>query len=315
MGTNYLSADEMDRLARECFMPTLVRAGQDCRVQGAEQGLSESVKLMRLTTTGALRIVRTARLAAKATGNEMMGLAVGIAGNFRVRQDGRLTAMTVGDVAMHQARNAWEMVTGSNAEIQMIKFSRDLLPPGARDIGDGVPGLRAHSPATNLLVRYLDQLGSSASDLTAVQQADAGHAAIDLLVMALRGPATAAPDGSAPVLLPAMMAYVRAHVHEPLAVERLARLHHISVRHLYSLFESVDMTPGVYIRTQRLLAARNILVDPRHIGLSIGRVAAMTGFANARTFHRAFYQEFGTTPDGWRHDALRLPGKKLTPAS
>lgn len=304
--SDYLSGGELDQLAADCFIPSLVRAETGCSVRFTGQELSDLVGLMRLSTRGgSFRCVRTARLAAQSTGDELMGISVGISGHSRVRQDGRPVALTLGDVVLYRARSVWELATEGNSETQLIKFSPDLLPPGVRDIGESVQGLQARSAATNLLARYLDQLDRSAADLTAVQRADAGQAAIDLVVMAFRGPDAAAPDGSELVLLDMVKEYVRAHVSEPLAVEQLARLHHISVRQLYRLFECLDTTPGAYIRRQRLLAARNILVDPRYVGFSIGRVAAMTGFTHVRTFNRAFHHEFGMTPGGWRHDANR----------
>jgi transcriptional regulator GlxA family with amidase domain len=212
---------------------------------------------------------------------------------------------------LYEAASVWELATEGTSETQLIKFSRDMLPSGVRDISERVPRLRLRSTATNLLARYLDQLDRSVADLTAVQRADAGQAAMSLLVMALRSPEAAAPDGVDLVLLEMVKAYVRAHVADPLAVEQLARLHHISVRQLYRLFETVDMTPGAYIRKQRLLTARNLLVDPRYNAHSIGRVAAMAGFANVRTFNRAFHQEFGTTAGDWRHHGNRKPPQSL----
>ncbi|NMO50084.1 AraC family transcriptional regulator [Actinoplanes sp. TBRC 11911] len=270
---------------------------------------------MRVSTLGgSFRVVRTQRLAAKSTGDEMLGISVGISGNSRVRQDGQFAALSLGDAVLYQAHSVWELATEGDSETQLIKFSRDILPPGLREIDESIPRLRVHSAATKLLAHYLDQLDRSAADLTAVQRADAGQAAIALLVMALRSPDVAAPDGADPVLLDVVKAYVRAHLCEPLGAEELARRHHISVRQLYRLFERIDTTPGVYVRTQRLLAARNLLVDTKYIGLSIGRVAAMAGFANVRTFNRAFHQEFGATAGDWRQQANRTPAPSLSPA-
>ena len=307
MSGDFLSNDELELAGREGFIPAIFRAEPGSRVRSVKQGLSPLVALTRLSTTGSLRIARTPRLAATSTGDEMMGLTVGVAGHFRVQQDGRLTALTIGDIVFHQARCACELITEARSEIQIIKFSRDLLPPGARNVVESVRGPQGRSSAMSLLAHYVDQLGRSAADLTAMQRADAGQAAIALLVMALRNPDAAAPDSSDLVLLDTIKAYVRSHIREPLDVEQLARIHHVSMRHLYHLFERADTTPGFYIRTQRLLAAYNILVDPRHAGLSIRRIAAMTGFPNVRTFHRAFHQKFGTTPDSWRHDGNKRP--------
>ncbi|NMO56139.1 AraC family transcriptional regulator [Actinoplanes sp. TBRC 11911] len=301
MPSGLLSDGELDQLSRDCFIPVIPFVGEGSTVQMTEQDLSDSVGLMRLSTTGSFRSVRTARLAAQSTGSEMMLLSVGLNGDFRVRQNGKAAWLTVGDAVLYQARDEWELETRGNSRSQLIKFSRDLLPPRTRDIRETGPGLDSGAPAMTLFARYLDQLDSCAAGLTPLQRADAGHAAIALLNMALRGTEPAGPDGSDPVLLEMLQAYVRDHLAGPLTVEDLARAHHISVRQVYHLFELADMTPGVYIRTRRLRAARDLLADPTSLRLSIRRVAAMTGFPNVRTFHRAFQQEFGTTPDSWRH--------------
>ncbi|NMO50994.1 AraC family transcriptional regulator [Actinoplanes sp. TBRC 11911] len=270
------------------------------------------IGLTRLSTTGgSFYAARTEQLAAKSSVDELLGISVGIAGGSLLRQDGSLTPLTAGNVTLYQAPSAWKLATEGTTETQMIKFSRDLLPPGMRDVRQSAQRLHVHSPATNMLARYLDQLDRSAPDLTAVQRADAGQAAIALVAMALRSPEAAAPDGSEVVILEMVKAYVRDHVSEPLLIEDLARRHHISVRYLYRVFEYVDTTPGAYIREQRLLAARNMLLDPRYVGLSIGRVAEMTGFPQARTFHRAFHREFGITPDSWRHYGNSNPSRAL----
>ena len=99
----------------------------------------------------------------------------------------------------------------------------------------------------------------------APQRLDAGHAAIDLLAMALRDVVPSVPgcDGPAGVLLEMMRRYVREHLADPrLQVEELARRHYVSVSHVYSLFERIGTTPAAYLREQRLLAAQVMLSDP-----------------------------------------------------
>ncbi|WP_248294091.1 AraC family transcriptional regulator [Actinoplanes sp. TBRC 11911] len=267
-----------------------------------DQDLSGSIGLTRLSTTGSFRKVRTARLAATSTGNEMMILSVGLRGDFRARQDGWDASLSAGTAVLYQAGHEWELQMRGDSQAQVLRFSRDALPAAARDVGDTGPGLSTRSPATALLGRYLHQLDASAAGLSPRQRADAGEAAIVLLTMALRDTRTAMPDASDPVFLDLLQAYVRDHLADSLTVDDLARLHHVSARHIYHLFERAGTTPGAYVRTLRLGTARDILADPAQAGLSIKQVAAMTGFPNVRTFYRAFQQRFETTPDGFRHD-------------
>src|ERR1700754_1263691 len=114
---------------------------------------------------------------------------------------------------------------------------------------------------------------------------------------------SSAPRGNGPddVLLEMMRMHAREHLADPhLRVEELARRHHVSVRHAYSLFARIGTTPGAYLREQRLLAAQTMLSDPRCARLGMPEIAAATGFRNLRTFERAFRRQYGMTPGSWR---------------
>jgi AraC-like DNA-binding protein len=105
-----------------------------------------------------------------------------------------------------------------------------------------------------------------------------------------------------------MRMHVREHLADPhLRVAELARRHHVSVRHLYTLFEQIGTTPGAYVREQRLLAAQTMLCDPRYARFATSDVAAAVGIHDVSTFKRAFRRQYGTTPAGWRREHLR-PG-------
>ncbi|GAA1333218.1 helix-turn-helix domain-containing protein [Pseudonocardia xinjiangensis] len=109
-----------------------------------------------------------------------------------------------------------------------------------------------------------------------------------------------------------MLMHVREHLADPrLQVGQLARRHHVSVSHVYTLFERIGTTPGAYVREQRLLAAQGMLSDPRYARLSTSDIAAAVGFAEPRTFLRAFRRQYATTPGSWRR--AHCPGS--APAS
>ncbi|GAA3066889.1 hypothetical protein GCM10010464_33930 [Pseudonocardia yunnanensis] len=107
------------------------------------------------------------------------------------------------------------------------------------------------------------------------------------------------------VLLDMMRTHVREHLADPnLRVEELARRHHVSVSHAYTLFERIGTTPGAYLREERLLAAEAMLSGRGHDRLTISAVAAAVGFLDLRTFERAFRRRYGTTPSSWRSEHL-----------
>jgi AraC-like DNA-binding protein len=57
-------------------------------------------------------------------------------------------------------------------------------------------------------------------------------------------------------------------------------------------------TPAAFLRKLRLEHARDLLLNP---GLTVDEVAAASGFANPKTFHRAFRDAYGMPPGRSRH--------------
>jgi AraC-like DNA-binding protein len=187
-----------------------------------------------------------------------------------------------------------------------LSFSRELLPLRAAEITEACARrMDPTAPAMQMLGAYLGRLFGIAEGLTAPQRLDAGRAAIDLLAMALRDvvPSVPASEGSAEVLLEMMLMHVREHLADPnLQVEELARRHHVSASHVYTLFERIGTTPAAYLREQRLIATQAMLSDPRYAWLSTTDIAAAVGFADPRTFQRAFRRQYGMTPASWRRE-------------
>jgi AraC-like DNA-binding protein len=121
-------------------------------------------------------------------------------------------------------------------------------------------------------------------------------------------------------LLEMMRRHVREHLADPhLQVDELARRHHVSITHVYTLFERIGTTPAAYLREQRLLAAQVMLPDPRHARLATSDIAATAGFLDRRTFERAFRRQYGMTPGNWRSEhchsgpAPAIPNEEMPP--
>jgi hypothetical protein len=78
-------------------------------------------------------------------------------------------------------------------------FPGDLLPLRTAEITAACAReVDAAAPATKMLSAYLGRLFDSADDLTDQQRLDAGHAAVDLLAMALRDTTPSVPRGAGP---------------------------------------------------------------------------------------------------------------------
>lgn len=79
----------------------------------------------------------------------------------------------------------------------------------------------------------------------------------------------------------------------------------LSKRYLHKLFSNSGTTFGAWVREERLMRARSLLMDPRFGHLSITEVAMRQGFNDIPHFSRQFRARFGQTPTGTRASAPR----------
>jgi AraC-like DNA-binding protein len=301
------SGAESEEVVSKFFIPAISRMGPDFRGRVALQELDDSLTLSRSHWEGPMSAVRTDRMAARASeGNRMLFSVKQLACQHHMRQRGRFAKPASGTGILIEARSPYNWVSQTETRWLTLRFSRELLPLRAAEITEACArSMDAASPAMQMLAAYLGRLFEVADGLSAPQRLDAGHAAIDLLAMALRDVVPSVPggDGPAGVLLDMMRKHVRDHLADPhLQVEELARRHHVSISHVYTLFERIGTTPAAYLREQRLLAAQLMLSDPRHTRLATSDIAAAAGFLDRRTFERAFRRQYGTTPGNWRRE-------------
>ena len=314
MQTLEYSGEELDDLAREFYLPVIARTGPDFRGWVAVQELGETVTLSRSHWGGPMSAVLTDRMTARASADNLMLFCLYMDGRVRVRQHDRCAELAAGAGVLTEARSGYERTSSTETRSMTLRFPRELLPLRTTEITEACArSMDPAVPAMHVLSGYLGRLFEVADELTAAEQLDAGRAAIDLLAMALRGVVPSVPggDGSAAVLLEMMRTHVREHLADPdLRVEELARRHHVSVRQVYILFERIGITPGAYLREQRLLAARTMLSDPRYAPFGLSSIAAAVGFRDLNSFERAFRRQCGTTPAGWRREHLHHCGTR-----
>jgi AraC-like DNA-binding protein len=300
------SGEESSDVVSKLFIPAISRMGPDSRGRVALQELDNGLTLSRSHWGGPRSTVRTDRMAARASDSSRMLFAVHVAGRSDLCQRGRFAELAAGAGVLIEARSPFRWVTQAETQRLTLRFSRELLPLRAAEINEACARrMEPAAPAMQVLSDYLGRLFEAAEGLTSPQRLDAGRVAVDLLAMALRGVVPSVPggDGSAAVLLEMMRRHLREHLADPhLRVEELARRHHVSVSHVYTLFERIGSTPAAYLREQRLLAARTMLSDPRHAWLTTSDIAAEVGFGDRRTFERAFQRQYGMTPRCWRRE-------------
>jgi AraC-like DNA-binding protein len=299
------SREDLECASYQGYAPVIAEPGPGFRGQVAQHHLGEAVSLSEARMTG-VRLFRTPRMAARAGRDDLLYFCVQMAGGARVLQNEQVAEINPGDGVLFQSRGAWDIsLTGSGRNL-LFEFPRGFLPVGSAVLSKSlVRATGPLSPAMRLVTAYIGQLFGLAEGMCSEQRNDAALAGISLLTTVLRGMMPAVPDdrNADEVLLGMMRTHVRDHLADPrLSVVELARGHHVSVTRAYHLFARLGVTPGTYIREQRLLAARTMLLDPLHPTRPVESIGAAVGLAEPRTFSRAFQREFGMSPGRWRRE-------------
>lgn len=92
----------------------------------------------------------------------------------------------------------------------------------------------------------------------------------------------------------AVVAYIQEHIAEELLVEDIARIVHISPRHLNRLFQgNYGMPVSEFVTRQRMELAGSLLRD--HYA-SVSQVSERVGYSNYSYFIKLFKKHYGITP-------------------
>ena len=100
------------------------------------------------------------------------------------------------------------------------------------------------------------------------------------------------------------LSYAKSHLREPLTVEQLAEVAHLSPRQFSRAFrDETRQSPAKAIEALRVEAARAMLEAGRH---SMEAVAADTGFVDTERMRRAFLRAYGQPPQAIKRAARAL---------
>ncbi|CAB3785152.1 HTH-type transcriptional regulator CdhR [Paraburkholderia ultramafica] len=100
------------------------------------------------------------------------------------------------------------------------------------------------------------------------------------------------------------LSYAKGHLREPLTVEQLADVAHLSPRQFSRAFrDETRQSPAKAIEALRVEAARAMLEAGRH---SMEAVAADTGFIDTERMRRAFLRAYGQPPQAIKRAARAL---------
>ncbi|MFO6454529.1 MULTISPECIES: AraC family transcriptional regulator [unclassified Aeromicrobium] len=137
---------------------------------------------------------------------------------------------------------------------------------------------------------------------------------LDLLVLASRSHDAVTTDHLADIEA-AIRQQVRQRAGDPtLDGESVAAALGWSLRQVQHVLRRAGTTPSELIRTERLLAARELLITSTARHLSVSQVAHRCGFTSHAVFSRAFRAEFGMSPTAMREESARVV-KRSTPSA
>ena len=96
-----------------------------------------------------------------------------------------------------------------------------------------------------------------------------------------------------------VVAYVHEHLDEPLDLQRLAEVAHLSPCHWHRVYQALHgETIAATVRRLRLHRASGYLATT---ALSVESIAQRCGYPNAQSFARAFRAQYGMSPSQYRH--------------
>ncbi len=98
--------------------------------------------------------------------------------------------------------------------------------------------------------------------------------------------------------------YVFEHISERITIEQLSGLFHYHPNYFIDLFKKeTKCTPYQYLLRIRMQQA---LVLMRHNG-NLSEIAEQVGYADCRSFTRAFVRYYGISPGAWRSERKNIP--------
>jgi AraC-like DNA-binding protein len=277
------------------------RDPEDIRVQMA---LAHAGRIGICSVRSTATTVRRTSALAQRESEPAIFVGLQLSGSSMVVQDDREAVLHPGDIALYDTTRPYTLVFDEGIHQHFFRIPRASLAlpaPLLRSLLATTlsPSKPVAALAATTLARMADPVAWTDAELAAV-----APVALDLIRAAL---ATRAAESSAAreslhaTLAARIVAYLRANLGRPgLTASEVARVHNISVRHLYNVLGESGIVLGDWLQAQRLERCRADLVDPALIAVPVAAIAARWGFRDASHFTRRFRTAFGTTPAEYR---------------
>jgi AraC-like DNA-binding protein len=259
-----------------------------------------SVELLRLTTTGPVRIVAPVE-------GEAFWINIQRQGGATLQQHGRVASLAAGDIAVCYSNHDYQLDMRNHGEQIVMVVPAAALRLACAGIDELTAVTRDRSqPLVKLLglmaASHLETSGEALPLATALR---AARALIDTAagcMLAAQPAAASAGTRSSQYHLKRIRAYVLTHLDEPeLTVAKVGAMLGLSAAHIHRLFAAETQTFSAWLWETRLLACRQALKVSGPTRQSITMVAQQHGFSHGSHFSRAFRARFGITASAWRN--------------
>jgi AraC-like DNA-binding protein len=222
-------------------------------------------------------------------------------GGMLLEQGGRSHVVRPNDCALVHADAPYRIVGGEQeGEILVMTVRGDHLrrwiPDPAALAGTALSGTSGWGAALSAALANLDE---DWPETLSLPPAIVGDQLLALLALAVGRDAGTFPRQGLLFRRIKETIQERCHEHE-LDPAMVAAEQRISKRHLHNVLAMSGCSFGQMLIESRLDRAQHVLDDARFRWLTIGEVAARSGFADASHFTKRFRQRFGVTPTAYR---------------
>jgi AraC-like DNA-binding protein len=257
-----------------------------------------------------LRLISVRRSALRSEfADGKLRLMINLGGDALASRSGRDFALKRGDAIALTGDDGGSFTTVRSGHLATIEFGDASLVPGLADAADSRSRhLAARSPALLLLRNYLQAI--CADDLlqdSALRSLAAAHIE-DLAALALSADretqAIASGRAVRAARLRLIKADIRALLESPISLGDLAGRHQLSPRYIRMLFAGEGTSFSEFVREERLVRARQMLLGLRFDHRRISDIAYQVGFSDLSYFNRCFRRRFGVSPTELRQNRV-----------
>jgi AraC-like DNA-binding protein len=281
----------------------------DCRIPEPDRfhGKIESSEAGELKffhiVSSAHEVTRTRSRIARSRQDDFL-LSLQTAGRGTVSQDGREAVVGIGDFAIFDTTQPYDLRFDHDFAQIVIRLPRELITAKVADIDR----LTARAIAGNrgigkVASTYIQQLHSELGEIDPIYLPRMHGSVIDLIATAVADQLDVSERSTERhvMLRRRVSAYIDRNLADAdLTCESIAAKHGISARHLSKVFGEAKMRVSQLIWNRRLEQARRDLADPLCRHVSITGVCYDAGFKDAAHFSRLFKSAFGETPSAFR---------------